>query len=82
VSLAAVVAGAWGVAIGVALLLAWQTKVGPVLVPVSDRHGLHLGDVAAALVCAVWAGHVTRLARRGESDRVSRRNYPRDLASR
>lgn len=56
----AVVLGAiWGGALLVALLVSWQTKAGPIVVSVTDRHGVHLGDIAAFDVSAMWAVHGT-----------------------
>lgn len=49
----------WGTALAVALLIAWQTKAGPIVLRVTDRHGVHLGDIAALDVCAMWAVHGT-----------------------
>ncbi len=49
----------WGGALAVALLVAWQTKAGPTVVHLVGRHGVHLGDVAALDVSAMWAVHGT-----------------------
>jgi hypothetical protein len=49
----------WGLATAAALLVSWQTKVGPVLAEVSHRHGVHLGDVLAFAVAWSWAGIVS-----------------------
>lgn len=49
----------WGAAAAVALLVAWQTKAGPTVLHLVGRHGVHLGDVAALNVCAMWAVHGT-----------------------
>lgn len=43
----------WALAGAAALLVAWRTKVGPVVLHLSARHGVHAGDVlfvAAAVV--------------------------------
>jgi hypothetical protein len=53
------IAAIWGAALAAALLIAWQTRVGPIVLRVTDRHGVHLGDVAAFEVCAMWALHGT-----------------------
>lgn len=45
----------WVVATLGALAWAWQTKVGPVLVLVSTRHGVHLGDVVGFGIAYSWA---------------------------
>jgi hypothetical protein len=52
-------AAVWGTATALALWFAWQTKVGPVLVVVNSRHGIHLGDVLAFVVAYAWAGVAT-----------------------
>ena len=55
-----VVLGAmWGGALAVALLVAWQTKAGPTVLHLVGRHGVHLGDIAALDVGAMWAVHGT-----------------------
>ena len=45
----------WAAASAIALYFAWQTKVGPVLVVINSRHGIHLGDVLAFVVAYMWA---------------------------
>jgi hypothetical protein len=50
----------WALAVGVALLFAWQTKIRPILFRVTDRHGVHLGDVVAFAVTGDAARRVTR----------------------
>ena len=49
----------WAIATIVGLWIAAETKVGPVLVKVTGKHGLHLGDLAGFLVCWQWAAVVT-----------------------
>ena len=43
----AVLAVIWGGALAVGLVAARLTKVGPILLEVSGRHGVHTGDVLA-----------------------------------
>lgn len=45
------------------LLVAKWTAVGPVVVTLSARNGIHLGDVGAALVASNWAALVTKWRR-------------------
>ena len=49
----------WLVATAIGLAIAWQTKVGPVLVTWGSRHGLHLGDVVGFVAVYSWASVVT-----------------------
>jgi hypothetical protein len=42
---------AWVLATCAALLVAHDTKIGPVLLTISRGHGVHLGDVLSLLVC-------------------------------
>lgn len=49
----------WLLVNAAALLVAAQTKLGPTLLIVSDRHGIHLGDVLAVVVGLVIATTVT-----------------------
>jgi hypothetical protein len=42
---------AWALATLVGLLVAGETKIGPVLLTVSANHGIHLGDVLAFAGC-------------------------------
>ena len=45
---------AWAVAVAVSLAVAADTRIGPVLLTLSPRHGVHAGDVVAvALVMGV-----------------------------
>jgi hypothetical protein len=62
---------AWLLATAVGLLVAATTKIGPVLLSVSDTHGVHLGDVAAFAACY---GAVVLLGRR--RPRAQRRHAP------
>lgn len=54
-----ILAVVWGMAAAAALFISWQTRVGPVVYAVSQRHGVHLGDLAAFVVAAAWAGVLT-----------------------
>ncbi len=47
------------VAVGGSLWVASETKVGP-SIPLSYRHGVHVGDISAVLVGALAASAVTR----------------------
>ena len=49
-------AAVWVVATGVALAIAWKTRVGAVMFSLTSRHGVHLGDIVAFVVAYVWAG--------------------------
>jgi hypothetical protein len=51
----------WGIATVLGLGIAATAKIGPILLTVSARHGVHLGDLlafgvfyAAALVITLW----------------------------
>jgi hypothetical protein len=50
---------AWGVAALVTLAVAGETKIGPVVLTLTRTHGLHAGDVAAAVVMSLFALAVT-----------------------
>ncbi|MEY2469047.1 MAG: hypothetical protein QOF21_1745 [Actinomycetota bacterium] len=56
----------WLVAALFGLIVAWQTKGGPILFEVSARHGVHANDFAGFAVGAAWAflGDPRRSARR------------------
>jgi hypothetical protein len=56
---AVLIAAIWVVATAGALVLAWQSRVGPVIYRLSERHGVHLGDVAGFVVAYAWAAVVT-----------------------
>ena len=56
---AAVIAAVWAVATAAALVLAWQTRVGPVIYRLSERHGVHLGDVVGFAIAYAWAAVLT-----------------------
>lgn len=54
----------WGLATAIGLQVAATTRIGPVLVKLSYRHGVHLGDLLAfaacygvALLITVWIAH-------------------------
>jgi type IV secretory pathway TrbD component len=51
----------WAVATGIALVIARLTKVGPILLSVTTRHGVHAGDAAAFGVTLGVAALVTAL---------------------
>jgi len=50
---------AWGVAAVVTMAVAGETKIGPVVFTLTRNHGLHAGDVVAALVMSLFALAVT-----------------------
>jgi len=50
---------AWGVAAVVTLAIAGETKIGPVVFTLTRNHGLHAGDVAAAVIMSLFALAVT-----------------------
>jgi hypothetical protein len=54
-----VLAGIWGTATLTALFIARITKIGPILLNVSGRHGLHAGDAVAVGVALLVAGIAT-----------------------
>jgi hypothetical protein len=45
----------WGLATLAGLLVAWATKLGPILLIFTDGHGVHLGDVVGFVVFYVAA---------------------------
>jgi hypothetical protein len=45
----------FGVATVAGLWVAAETKVGPILFALNERHGVHVGDVAAFVVAYTWA---------------------------
>ena len=56
------VLGTWVAATVVVIGVAAETKIGPVVLPLSFRHGIHLGDLAtmvvaygAAILLTAWA---------------------------
>lgn len=51
----------WIVAVGASLEVARRTAIGPVIVRLSETHGVHLGDVIVVASAAVVAGVTTRL---------------------
>ncbi len=52
-------AGVWLLVNAAALLVAAQTKFGPVILTLSSRHGVHLGDALAVVFGLVIASTVT-----------------------
>ena len=50
---------AWGVAAVVTMAVAGETKIGPVVLTLTRNHGLHAGDVAAAVIMSLFAIAVT-----------------------
>jgi hypothetical protein len=50
---------AWGVAAVVTMAVAGETKIGPVVLTLTRNHGLHAGDVVAAVVMSLFALAVT-----------------------
>jgi hypothetical protein len=44
--------------------VAATTRIGPIVLDLSERHGVHLGDVVTALVCFTAAWTVTVESRR------------------
>jgi hypothetical protein len=82
VSHAMVALCAWGVAAVVTMAIAGETKIGPVVFTLTRNHGLHAGDVAAAVIMSLFAiavtgaviAHYWAAARRARrSDRSSER---------
>ena len=65
----ALIVAAWATAWAIAALWAWQAKVGPIMVSLSDRHGIHLGDVVGLLVASAWAIVATLALAPDRSDR-------------
>lgn len=55
----------WGAATAFGLAFAELTKVGPVLLTVSYRHGIHVGDLVAFAAAYTGAAFVTRYLLRG-----------------
>jgi hypothetical protein len=62
----------WVVATAVVLLFAADTRVGPILLNLSERHGVHLGDVVALVAMYSAAAAVSRWIRRAEQGRSQR----------
>ena len=50
----------WGTATAFGLAFALATKVGPVLLTLSRRHGVHVGDLLALLAAYTVAALATR----------------------
>jgi hypothetical protein len=63
----------WVMATAVVLLFAADTRVGPILVNLSERHGVHVGDVVALLAMYSGAAVLTWRIRRGAPGRGRRR---------
>jgi len=55
---------AWTMAFVVTLLVAAHTRIGPVVVPLSPTHGLHLGDVLTGVAALATAVAITAWATR------------------
>lgn len=55
-------AAVWTIAIAASLYVAATTKWGPVVVTLSPKHGVHLGDILAVLVGVAVASTVTAVA--------------------
>ena len=55
-------AAVWVIAIAASLYAAATTRWGPVVVTLSPRHGVHLGDILALLMGVVLASTVTAVA--------------------
>jgi hypothetical protein len=55
-------AAVWTIAIAASLYTAATTRWGPVVVTLSPRHGVHLGDILAVLMGVVLASTVTAVA--------------------
>ncbi|WP_214371330.1 hypothetical protein [Pseudonocardia sp. H11422] len=53
------IATTWVGATGVALLVAAETKLGPIVLDLTKRHGVHLGDLVAVAVCFITALLIT-----------------------
>lgn len=62
----------WATATVVALTIAWQTKVGRSL-PLTERHGVHVGDLVAFAVCYTWAALLTTKRPTGTARSFSKR---------
>ena len=58
------VLAAWAGAVVAVLGVAATTRIGPIVLDLSERHGVHLGDVVTALVCFTAAWTVTVESRR------------------
>ena len=55
------IAAVWALALGSVLVVASRTKVGPVLVTLSERHGVHTGEAVVLVVVCGVAAIVTRM---------------------
>lgn len=66
------VTSVWALATAGALVVARRTYVGRVVYSFDDRHGIHLGDLAAFLVAYAWAAVIT-IALVGEPPQGGRR---------
>jgi len=56
----ALVVSVWAAATAVALAIAAETRIGPVLISLSRRHGVHVGDIIGVLACYSAALLATR----------------------
>ena len=50
-------------AIVASLWVAWSVEIGPTVLTISDSHGIHLGDLAFAVLAAAIAWWVIRRGR-------------------
>jgi hypothetical protein len=53
------IAAVWAAAVAVTLVGAWRLEIGPTLVSFDSRHGVHVGDLVLAALCALVALAVT-----------------------
>jgi hypothetical protein len=61
----ALVVATWVVAAAAVLAVAAETRVGPIVLTVTGRHGVHAGDVVAGVLCFAAAALLTgRIAQR------------------
>ena len=56
----ALVAALWATATVFALVIAWWTAVGPVVLTLSRAHGVHVGDLVALAAAYAEAAMLTR----------------------
>lgn len=54
----------WLVAALVSLWIAGTTRIGPTVFELSERHGVHLGDLLGLATCMAWASDRTTALRR------------------
>ncbi|MHA6795609.1 hypothetical protein ACVGVM_19125 [Pseudonocardia bannensis] len=53
------IATTWIIATAMALLVAAETKLGPIMLRLTEGHGVHLGDLVALAVCFTSALLIT-----------------------